>query len=96
MPLRAAGAVRYNGAFYGQTGHGDPLPELITADALIGLIAGLEPGTTEIACHPGLDPDLDSPYRSERLREVQALCDPRVAAAIAEAGIALVGYRDLG
>ena len=33
---------------------------------------------TEIGCHPGLDAELGSSYRLQRLREVEVLCDRRV------------------
>lgn len=95
VPLRARSRVAYNGAFYGQAGTGEPLPDGISAQALIELIEGLEPGATEIACHPGLDLDLDSPYRVERLREVEALCDPEVAATVERERVRLVPYSEI-
>jgi predicted glycoside hydrolase/deacetylase ChbG (UPF0249 family) len=52
---------------------------------------------TELACHPGLDlDDFDSPYRTERVVEVQTLCDQRVAATIQRLGIRLLSFRELG
>jgi predicted glycoside hydrolase/deacetylase ChbG (UPF0249 family) len=82
IPLRDRGAIRYCGDFYGQTGKGEPCPDAITVEALISVLERLEIGATELGCHPGLDPDLDSAYRLERLREVEALCDPRVRLAL--------------
>ena len=39
VPLRHRDpAIRYDGRFYGQTGHGEPFPDAITVDALIALI----------------------------------------------------------
>jgi len=38
IPVRDAGPVRYCGGFYGQSGKGDHLPELISVDALLGLL----------------------------------------------------------
>jgi predicted glycoside hydrolase/deacetylase ChbG (UPF0249 family) len=87
--------VAYCGGFYGQTADGRPHPDGITPDALAGLLRSLPPGVTELACHPGLGHDLDSMYRSERSAEVRALCDPRVRAAVAEAGIELVTFADV-
>ena len=63
--------IRYCGDFYGQTGEGQPLPEAISTDALIEIFAALPPGVTELACHPGLDDELQSTYRSERAVEVR-------------------------
>ena len=47
----------------------------------------LPDGVTELGCHPGLDRDLDSSYRLERLREVETLCDPRVLVSLEAAGV---------
>jgi predicted glycoside hydrolase/deacetylase ChbG (UPF0249 family) len=45
---------------------------------------------TEIACHPGfVDGDLDSVYREERERELDALCSAAAAAAVRESGVTL-------
>jgi len=87
--------VRYCGDFYGQTRLGEPLPEALDVEALLGLITSLPSGTTELGCHPGEPADLDSSYREERLREIGALCDPRVRAAIAAERIELCSFSDL-
>ena len=84
--------IRYSGDFYGQTGEGQPLPGAISVDALIDILSALSPGATELACHPGLDDDLQSPYRSERARELRTLCDPRVRAALADQEIELCSF----
>jgi predicted glycoside hydrolase/deacetylase ChbG (UPF0249 family) len=83
--------VRYCGDFYGLDEQGAPMPESITTTALLKILASLPPGTTELACHPGLDEDLASAYCHERAQEVAALCDPAVRAAIAAHGIELRG-----
>ena len=95
VPVRNGGSINYCGAFYGQTGTGESLPDAITPGALIRLIEGLPPGVTELACHPGLDAELGSPYRLERLREVEALCDPDVRAALERAGATLRSFAEL-
>lgn len=96
VPLRHfTPGVHYCGDFYGQGGKGDPLPQFITPDALANVIRALAPGVTELACHPGDDPSLDSPYRDERSAEVRALCDPIVRAALDEQAVNLVSFRDL-
>jgi predicted glycoside hydrolase/deacetylase ChbG (UPF0249 family) len=87
--------VRYCGDFYGQDGEGNPYPELVTADALVDLLRRLPPGVTELGCHPGDGGELDTMYVRERAAEVRALCDPRVRAAVAEAGIELVSFGTL-
>ena len=92
VPMRERSGITYCGSFYGQSGKGHPVPEAIEADALVTLIYELSPGITELGCHPGLDAALDSSYRDERLREVQTLCDPRVRAAIDDAGIILRSF----
>ncbi len=84
--------IRYCGEFYGQTGEGQPLPEGISVDGLIEILAALQPGVTELACHPGLDDELQSTYRSERVQEVRVLCDPRVRATVAASDIELCSF----
>jgi predicted glycoside hydrolase/deacetylase ChbG (UPF0249 family) len=81
--------IAYDGSFYGQDGRGVPLPEAITPEALVRLIEGLPGGVTEICCHPASADDHETMYRAERLLELEALCDPRVAAAVDDAGISL-------
>jgi predicted glycoside hydrolase/deacetylase ChbG (UPF0249 family) len=93
VPLRERAGIEYCGSFYGQSGKGYPVPEAIEVEALIGLIEGLPEGVTELGCHPGLDAELDSSYRDERLKEVQTLCDPRVREAIDRAGVQLRPFR---
>jgi predicted glycoside hydrolase/deacetylase ChbG (UPF0249 family) len=93
VPLRHfSPAIRYCGDFYGQERTGTPLPEAIGPESLIGILRRLPPGATELGCHPGLDDDLDSAYRCERGVEVAALCDPRMAKALAEAGVELCSF----
>ena len=93
IPVRhCSGQVRYCGRFYGQTTDGSPLPDAISRDALIKILAELEPGVTEMATHPGTGDDLDSMYRSERTREMEVLTDARTRAAIDEMGIELRSF----
>jgi predicted glycoside hydrolase/deacetylase ChbG (UPF0249 family) len=96
VPVRSASPeIRYCGEFYGQTGQGEPLPEAVTVGALLAIIASLPAGTTELGCHPGEPFDLESTYREERRREIEALCDPRVRAAISAEAIELCSFSDL-
>lgn len=94
VPLRDRG-IRYEGGFYGQTGKGDPYPEGIEPEHLVELIEALPPGGTELGCHPARGADTGSPYEAERERELSALCDPRVAAAIERAGVELRSFAQL-
>jgi predicted glycoside hydrolase/deacetylase ChbG (UPF0249 family) len=96
VPLRhQLGGVRYCGDLYGHDEHGVPIPEAISFDAFTAIIRGLKPGTTELACHPGLGADTGSPYDREREQEVEVLCDPRVAEALDRAGVALRSFADI-
>lgn len=94
VPLRARG-IRYEGGFYGQTGKGEPYPAGITPEHLVELIEALSLGWTEFGCHPGIGTDMQSSYASEREREVRALCDPRVKAALEREEIKLRSFAQL-
>jgi predicted glycoside hydrolase/deacetylase ChbG (UPF0249 family) len=96
VPLRQCDpAVRYCGEFYGQDADGSPLPDRITVQALLRLLARLPEGVTELCCHPAAGADLETMYRIERLQELAALCDRRVRDAIDNLGITLHSFRDL-
>lgn len=88
-------SIEYFGDFYGQTGHGDPLPDRVSAEWLIQAIEALPSGTTEIGCHPGDGDDVDSMYVTERTLEVVALCDPRVRECLERRGIELRTFEGL-
>jgi predicted glycoside hydrolase/deacetylase ChbG (UPF0249 family) len=95
VPLRGVSEhVRHCGDFYGQTGTGEPLLEAITVETLTSIVHALPAGVTELTCHPGLGGDA-GPYDAERSVEVQALCDPRVRAAVAGAGVTLRSFAGL-
>jgi len=96
VPLRHySSEIRYCGDFYGQTGTGVPLPEGISIDRLINILAALPPGITELGCHPGEANDLISMYRDERIEELKALCDPQVRAMIVTEGIELRSFHTI-
>lgn len=96
VPLRHFSPhVRYCGDFYGQTPEGFPLPNSITAEALIHILMELPPGITELACHPGEGDDLNTMYRAERAWEVAVLCEPRVRTALNASGIELHSFANL-
>jgi chitin disaccharide deacetylase len=95
IPLRSHGdRVWYRGDLYAQTAEGEPLPP-VTADDLIAILRELQPGVTELACHPGEGPDIDSSYSNERELEVALLCDPRVVGAIETEAIVLCSFADV-
>jgi predicted glycoside hydrolase/deacetylase ChbG (UPF0249 family) len=96
VPLRHhIGGVAYCGDLYGHDEHGRPIPEAITAAALMQIIGSLAPGVTELACHPGIGADTGSPYGREREQEVEVLCDPGIAEALRREGIALRSFADV-
>lgn len=90
--LRAAGVRtvdRYRRDFQHE-GHVD-------VDALLRIIDDVGDGVTELGCHPG-EPDDElartSAYAALRATELATLTDPRVRAAVADAGITLSTYAD--
>lgn len=69
-----------------------------TVPDLLGIIDGLPEGSTELMCHPGHeDPVLaaTSSYAEARVRELAALTDPAVRAAIERAGVRLISFAQL-
>lgn len=84
--------VTYSGAFFGQDGQGNPFPAAITPEALVAVIEALQPGVTELACHPAAEAEGQAVYDAERVVEVESLCDRRVAEAIERCGIALRSF----
>lgn len=84
--------VRYCGDFYGQTTNGMANHKAIGREGLLKILAGISPGTTEMACHPGLHNDVETMYRFEREIEVQTLCDEQVKEKIREEGIKLCSF----
>ena len=97
VPLRNRTAgIAYCGEFYGQSGKGEPYPFGVTTDNLLAVLGELEPGVTELGCHPGRAVDSSvSSYARERALEVETLCDPTVRGAIETAGIELISFADV-
>jgi predicted glycoside hydrolase/deacetylase ChbG (UPF0249 family) len=87
-------AVRFTGAFYGQSNAGEPCAEHVSVDALLATLRALPEGVTELGCHPGHPAGLRSVYASERAVELRTLCDSRVRAALADERIELVSFRE--
>jgi chitin disaccharide deacetylase len=95
VPLRGLG-IRYEGGFYGQSGRGEPWPEGITVERLVGLIESLPEGWTELGCHPGRGVSAtETSYAAERERELRVLCSGEVRYAIERAGVGLRSFAEL-
>jgi chitin disaccharide deacetylase len=89
---RAAGLLA-NDHLFGLTNDGR-----MTETYLMGLVPRLQPGVTEIYCHPGLyaDPELRRwAPRYRRQEELAALLSPRLEAALTAAGVAVTDFREL-
>lgn len=102
VPLRhLSSSVAFCGGFYGQSGRGEPAPELLTTESLLTLLdrerdaAATSPAALELACHPGWDDDLETMYVAERRIEVDVLCSPGLREAIAARGFTLARFTDL-
>ena len=70
----------------------------VSVDHLVAIIDALPEGTTEMMCHPAHeDAELaaSSSYAAVRVKELAALCDPRVRAAIDRGQVRLVTFADL-
>jgi hopanoid biosynthesis associated protein HpnK len=95
---RAARLVRNAGLLcndhlFGLLNHGR-----MTEDYLVGLVRRLQPGVTEIYCHPGLyaDPELQrwGPHYRRR-EELEALLSPRLRDNLAAAEVTVTDFREL-
>jgi hypothetical protein len=76
----------------------EPGPETPSIARLLELVAGLEPGISELHLHPALDtPELRAatPDWLRRVAEREALLDPVLLVAIEEAGVHRTSYRHL-
>jgi hopanoid biosynthesis associated protein HpnK len=89
---RAAGLI-YNDHLFGLTNDGR-----MTEAYLTGLVPRLQPGVTEIYCHPGLyaDPELKRwAPQYHRQEELAALMSPYLKASLAAAGVRLTDFREI-
>ena len=93
IPIRDV-TIPYCGRFYGQDDQGKSNPECVSVESMMGILAGLAEGATEIGCHPAAAADLDTMYSTERLTELATLCDARVRRAVDELGIELRSFAD--
>jgi len=98
LPLRDRPPVTFKGGFYGQWEHGVFDPEKVGFAALEGILRHeIEGGLYELACHPGyFDPAFEAVYHREREHELRTLTDPRLPALVAELGIRLISFAELG
>ncbi|HEY7203844.1 MAG TPA: ChbG/HpnK family deacetylase [Methylomirabilota bacterium] len=95
IPLRGFGGITYVGNFYGQWTVGTTDLRHISPEYLMSLLAGLAPGISELACHPGdADARFDPAYDWQRRIELDSLTDPRVKRTVAREGIRLIDFRD--
>jgi chitin disaccharide deacetylase len=97
LPLRAFSPARYFPSFYGQWDGGETHLEQVSVATLIEMLeTEVEPGVTELGCHPGYTGDgFRSSYLREREAELRTLCDPAIRACIEGLGIRLVNFTDL-
>jgi predicted glycoside hydrolase/deacetylase ChbG (UPF0249 family) len=90
--LEQAGLIttgRFVDRFYGDE---------VRLDALLEILGELDPGSTEVMCHPGVVDDelADSTYTVEREREIELLMHPEVVQAANRPGVRLVHWGALG
>ena len=89
---RCSEVVNYCGDFYGQCEDGSPFHSAISVSSLLNTISNLPEGITELACHPGLDNNIETMYKIEREMEVDTLCDPAINETIANSNIELCTF----
>jgi predicted glycoside hydrolase/deacetylase ChbG (UPF0249 family) len=96
IPLRGYGEVAYVGGFYGQWEWRVTDLDHVGVAALEAILrTEIAAEWTELGCHPGYrSPAFSSVYAIEREEEMRTLTDPRIAATLAELGIALCSYAD--
>jgi chitin disaccharide deacetylase len=94
VPVRDRSGIKFVGDFYGQSGKGYPMPEMVSVESLLTILAGLRDGWFELGCHPGLRDDVDDMYRTERSIEAETLCDARVRKFLITTDIILATFRD--
>src|SRR5262249_37793228 len=95
VPVRGVTpGIDYSG-FHGKDAAGNPLPDAISVEALMRTLQELPAGVTELGCHPATEADHPSAYFQERLRELETLCDPRIAAMIEQSAVSLLSFGDL-
>jgi predicted glycoside hydrolase/deacetylase ChbG (UPF0249 family) len=95
VPVRGlTSGVEYCGSFYGQDENGLPCPDNIRIARLCRIFSGFQAGVTELGCHPAAQADLDTVYGSERITDLQTLCDSRVRRALEQQRVKLISFLD--
>lgn len=94
ISLRHFSFAKHCGAFYGQSGKGEPYPKGISVENLQSVLRALPEGVSEMGCHAGSGDDFDSVYKAERAIEVQTLCDPRIREELERENIELRSFHD--
>ncbi len=92
---RCSKIVRYCGDFYGQNVDGSPYHEAISVEALKKIINTLPVGYTEMACHPGMDDEIQTMYKDERKLEVKSLCDKKITEFVEESNVELCSFENI-
>jgi chitin disaccharide deacetylase len=97
LPLRDRPPVVFKGGFYSQWEYGVPDRAKVSLEALERILRReLTGGIYEMSCHPGyVDPEFRCVYHEDREWELATLCDPRLPGILEDAGITLIGYRQL-
>lgn len=65
-----------------------------TLENLLGILARLPEGVTELMCHPGYAADLDEAYAAPREQELRVLTDARVRQTVEREGIRLITFAE--
>ena len=74
---------------------GTPIPDAITVETLVDIIAGLPAGRHRARLPPGLGGDSGSALRPRARGGAAVLCDPRVREALEREGVALRSFADI-
>jgi predicted glycoside hydrolase/deacetylase ChbG (UPF0249 family) len=97
VPLRGLSPARYFANFFGQW-DGETHLEHVSVENLKQMIENeTKTPVTELACHPGyVDAAFETTYDVEREAELRSLCDPSLRHHLAELGITLISFAELG
>ncbi|MEP6961663.1 MAG: ChbG/HpnK family deacetylase [Acidobacteriota bacterium] len=96
VPLREDGRVKFIGGFYAQWEWMVTNLQYVSVAFLEQILrTEIEPGFTEVSCHPGyVTPDYQAVYLAEREEEVRTITSPRIKDVLKEEGIRLISYAD--
>ena len=87
--------IKYCGDFYGQSPDGAPNHLAINSKSLQKVLETIPQGITELACHPGLENDIQTMYGIEREIEVSTLCNADIRNTITKQQIKLCSFKNL-